>query len=435
MRLSARVATAVAVATLAATPAVLAPVPAAASVPAISAAAFGMHYLNTSHAYPPLAFGTARIWDMGVTWADLQPRSTTPLSSSNAAVRRLDGIVAMLRKHHVEPVLTLGMTPAWAAHHCNHVRYKVDWGIETCAPASTSSTSPWGKYVRFLASHYKGKVRYFELWNEPSLANGYNDSVATLARLQGTAYSIVHKYGAKLISPGVPFTNGSPKNGYNWLRSFLSKSGGRSYDITGLHLYPADGAVRASYGPEWSVLTALAWARKALSAYKVAGRPIWDTEHNVGRAPAKTGYHDTVAGAAAVARTYLLATQYHVARTIWYGADDRGWGGTWLEKSDFRHLSTSGTGYRTVRALLVGKAPLGCTRASVGSHNWRFTCRYGTTTGHRTLLAIWTTGGKYVMHAPRGTSSYYTVTGAHRKAGTGKAFTITGSPVYLSGSF
>jgi len=64
----------VAAAALMASPVVAYPsVSSSASVPAISSSAFGMHYLNTGHAYPPLAFASARIWDMSVTWKDLQP--------------------------------------------------------------------------------------------------------------------------------------------------------------------------------------------------------------------------------------------------------------------------------------------------------------------------------------------------------------------------
>src|SRR5438270_4797151 len=62
--------------------------------PPISAAAFGMHYLDIAHPYPPLPFGTARVWDMGVTWADLQP---APGTWDQAALAKLDGIVATFR--------------------------------------------------------------------------------------------------------------------------------------------------------------------------------------------------------------------------------------------------------------------------------------------------------------------------------------------------
>src|SRR3954452_3717821 len=73
-----------------------------AAVPAISASSFGMHWLHPGQtAWPALSFGTARIWDMGVTWSELQPSATSTFDSTNPAVARLDAIVNAYRSHHV----------------------------------------------------------------------------------------------------------------------------------------------------------------------------------------------------------------------------------------------------------------------------------------------------------------------------------------------
>jgi hypothetical protein len=250
--------------------------------------------------------------------------------------------------------------------------------------------------------------------------------------MQQTAYGILHSYGEQLVSPSIPFTVGGANY---WLNTFLQQPGGRSFDITGLHLYPSDASVKGGYGPEWAMNTALAGARKVLSSNGIGGRQIWNTETNVGRAPGHTVIGGGAAGAAAVARTFILNTQNRIARTIWYAADDRNWGGTWLENSDYKTLSTAGVGERTVRNLLVGKAPLGCSRTTVGTNKWKYTCKFGTSAGRKTLLAIWTTGPNYKLKAPAGTKSFYTVTGVHRAASTGKVFTISHTPVYLAGSF
>jgi hypothetical protein len=419
---------------------------AGAAAPSVQVTAFGMHWLNTGHPYPGLTFGSARIWDMGVTWADLQPDppptpslpvvgSTTPAPWNQTALAHLDSIVNTFVSHHVQPMLTLGVTPAWAAHPCNHVRGSTDYGIGTCAPQDTSVAGPWGQYVDYLANRYKGKLKYFEVWNEASLGNGYNDSIQALAQMQQTAHTILARYsGDQLISPGIPFTNGSPTNGYNWLRSFLSQSGGTAFDIVGLHLYPADGAARGGYGPEWSINTGLAYAKKALAAYHVQNRPIWNTEYNVGRQYAHTGYKESSAGAAAVVRSYVLAVENHIARTFWYGADDRTWGGTWLEKSNYRSLTAAGLAYKTVERLVVGKAVFGCT-APRGTSKGMYQCRLGTNSGRRTMLVVWTDSRSTRWHLPKRTSGYYTATGAHHGARGGQSFTVTSTPVFLTGTF
>jgi hypothetical protein len=402
--------------------------PAGAAPAKISPRAFGLHYLTIGHP-KPLAFGSARVWDMGVGWKDLQP---TRGSWSSGALANLDNIVSDFRAHGAEPMITLGMTPHWAATACHHRSGGVDWGYWTCAPKSTSSSGAWGSYVRMLAKRYQGKVRYFELWNEPSLRNGYNGSIRKLAGMQAVARRIVHQYGAKLVSPGVPFTNGSPQNGLNWLQAFLSKPGGKQFDVVGLHLYPTDAIAKAGYGPEWT-MEQLAAARKVLRRHHITKKQVWNTEVNVGRAA--TGARFTGRrGAAQVARTFVLGTQNHVARTFWYAADDRSWGGTWLENSSYRSLTDAGRAYRTARNLLVGARPYGCSRTTQGAHHWRYTCRYHLANG-KNMLAVWSTGGAFSYHGPRHTSSVVSVVGGRHGASMHTRFSVGGAPLYVIGTF
>jgi len=394
---------------------------------AISSRQFGMHYLSPGNPLL-LGFGSARIWDMKVSWKDLQPTS----GATNAtALSRLDAIVTGMRNHGAQPMITLGMTPTWAADNCSHVSYGVNWGRKTCAPRATGATSPWGNYVRMLAKRYKGKVRYFEVWNEPSLRNGYNDSVAKLARMQGVAQSIVHHYGAKLLSPGVPFTNGTPQYGLNWINNFLSKPGGKHFDVLGLHLYPADAVAKAGWGPEWSMVQ-LAAARTIMRRHGIS-RPVWDTETNAGG----TLKHVTFTGARGagqVAREYILATQNHVGRTFWYAADVRQVVGTWLMQSGFHSLAAPGLGFRALRNLLVGARPYGCSRTTVGAHKWHYTCRYHLANG-RNMLAVWSTGRAFSYHGPRGTRRIESVTGSVRSASSRTRVTVGSAPVYVIGTF
>src|SRR4051812_19593553 len=126
-RLTRRLGTVIAAAVVASPALALPATQASASVPAISASSFGMHYINTGHAYPKTAFASARIWDMaGVKWQDLQPNAPThtlagplgvPAESwtdgfDANAVSKLDSIVQTFANYHVDPMITLGMTPA-----------------------------------------------------------------------------------------------------------------------------------------------------------------------------------------------------------------------------------------------------------------------------------------------------------------------------------
>jgi hypothetical protein len=318
------------------------------------------------------------------------------------------------------------MTPSWAARHCNHRKYGQDWGSQTCAPASMSA---WTSYVRLVASRYQGKVRYFELWNEPSLANGWNDSVARLAALAKAAQPIVHRYHAQLIAPSVPFTDGGPAHGLQYLDQFLSQPGGKSFDIVGFHLYPTDKIAKAGYGPEWTIgILGQAW--QVLHRHHVYGKHVWNTEVNVGRTYSHTTFTGW-AGAAQVARTYLLATENHIQRTFWYAYDDRGWGGTWMLQKDYKTLAMPGAAYRTVYKLVVGARPYGCSRTTVGTNKWHYTCRYRLANG-QAMHVVWSTGSAFSYRPPRGTKHVYDAIGHGRAIRTLK---VGAAPYYVIGTF
>jgi hypothetical protein len=413
----------------------------------ITAQSFGMHWLDTSHPYPAMPFGSARMWDMGVKWVDLQPSAPAvalpagveppaatagdpgPQSVSGwdpNVLSRLDSLVDTFRSHGADPMITLGMTPAWAARDCQHVIGGVDWGRQTCAPKDTSIDGPWGRYVRTLAARYQGKVKYFELWNEPSLHNGYNDSIALLGQMTATAHAILHSFGELLVAPSIVFTNGSPKVGLSWLTTFLNQAGARSFDVAGFHLYADDKTAHAGWGPEW-VMGQLAAARRVLARFGMHV-PVWDTEVNVGRVMTHTTFSGT-AGAAEVARTFLLNLENGVQRTYWYAADDRSWGGTWMESSNFHTLTPAGLAERTLYGLLVGARPYGCARKTVGAHRWNYICRFRLANG-KTLRAVWTTGRTFRFTVPRGTQSVRSVTNGRIR---GKRLRVGSAPVYVIG--
>lgn len=406
----------------------------------IAAWAFGMHYLGYgSHPYPVMPFRSARIFDTGVTWADLQPHSQRYWNKSTLA--RLDGIMSAFRAHHVQPLLVLGMTPYWARSACRTYGYPKT----TCGPKYTGLRSPWANYVRFLAHRYHGT--YFETWNEPNLKNGYNDSISKLARLQATAYTVIHnaRTGDGLVSPTVAVTSGNP---FGWLRTFFHATGGKRFDVFGLHLYPSDPAAKGGYGPEWSI-GALQQARSVLRASGLGRKPVWDTEANVGRhqfspsggcVPHSRTYPCLSrtfgggwGGAAMVARMYVLQLSANVKRIMWYAADDRQWGGTWMEQSNYHWLTYAGKAEVNAYNLLVNARPRGCSSV-LRSHVRRYTCRFHLANG-RNMLVKWTTGGSYYFRTPRGTSRWYNAIGGTRAMGGGHSVKIGSVPQYFVGSF
>jgi Glycosyl hydrolase catalytic core len=385
-----------------------------------------MHYLGFgSHPYPVMPFASARTQDTGLTWADLQPRGSW---FNTDVLARLDNMVKTFKSRGVQPLIVLGMTPRWARASCHHG----SWPADTCGPRSTGTSSPWGKFVRAMAHRYHGV--YFEVWNEPNLKNGYNDSIAKMARLQSTAYTVIHgaRTGDRLVSPTVAITAGNP---LGWLKAFFRSTGGKRFDVFGLHLYPSDYSARHGYGPEWSIKT-LGQVRSILRANRIS-KPIWDTEANVGRYQERRTTSRTFTGWAAAgvtARLYVLQLAANVQRIFWYAADDRTWGGTWMEAKDYKTLTYAGRAERTAYNLLVHARNHGCTHTDAGNWNQRYTCKFHLANG-KNMLVKWTTRGHYYTHAPAHSSRTYTAVGGATAIHGGSSLKITTVPLYIVGSF
>src|SRR5438034_997580 len=49
--------------------------------------------------------------------------------------------------------------------------------------AEPADIQHWRDYVTTMARRYKGRVRHYEIWNEPNLKQFYTGSVATMAQL------------------------------------------------------------------------------------------------------------------------------------------------------------------------------------------------------------------------------------------------------------
>ena len=66
---------------------------------------------------------------------------------------------SLVSRPTIWPLLTIGMTPSWAAANCQHYSDGQEWGDQTCPAKDTSASGPWGQYVTFLAKRYAGRQR------------------------------------------------------------------------------------------------------------------------------------------------------------------------------------------------------------------------------------------------------------------------------------
>lgn len=171
---------------------------------------------------------------------------------------RTDLIVNRADEAGLELVAVLVFTPAWATPGCGNpqVGCRSRRRMSTC-PARPPGANDFGDFVFALASRYRGRVRFWELWNEPDLPNYFAGPAVTYAQqVLAPGYAAVKAADsdAQVIFGGPSVAN------TGWVSEVLSSSAGYPFDILAFHDY---GGVR----------TALDGA--AALAALAPGKPIW----------------------------------------------------------------------------------------------------------------------------------------------------------------
>jgi len=274
--------------------------------------------------WPAARFGTLRLWDSGTTWTALEPLrgvwNFAPLDTWVAAAQA-NGIPDI--------ILTLGQTPAWASSNPDDVNY-----VGAGAPAPPTNIQDWNDYVTAVAQRYKGRIRFYEIWNEPNDNTYFTGTVAQLAQLTQSAYQILKGVDPQnTVSSPAAYSAG-------YLDTLLAAGAGQYVDVIGHHFYTT---------PPETTGPLIANVRLVMNKYGLGAMPLWDTE---GASGDTTTPPDQAA--AYMVRKYLTDLAYGSGRYDWYT-----WGratsfcvGT--EQADPRALTEAGQAYRYLFDWLLG---------------------------------------------------------------------------------
>ena len=270
----------------------------------IPATFFGMHIHRApvSTPWPSVPFKAWRLWDTHTTWAQLQPEK------GHWDWRMLDRSVELAASHGVEVLYTMGRSPTWASARPE------ERGKNSNAPpggmAEPRNLEDWRNYVRQVANRYKGRIKAYEIWNEPNLENFYSGTPEAMVNLAREAYGVLKEVDPSItvVSPSAVGPTGLP-----WLEEYLKLGGGRYADVIGYHFY-----VRG-HEPE-AMLGFIDQVHEIMRKYQVADKPLWNTEAGWLQ-PYRIDPQD---GPAYVARAYILNWADGVSRFYWYAWDNRG---------------------------------------------------------------------------------------------------------------
>ncbi len=312
----------------------------------IPATLFGMHVHRaaTTTPWPEIPFASQRLWDVGLTWRDLEPKP------GQWHWEDLDRAVQLDERHGTGVLLDLGMTPEWAAS-----RPGEDSPYGKGAASPPVSLAEWQRQVSAVATRYKGRIHLYELWNEPNFAAFYTGTPKQLVELARTGYAAIKAVdgSALVLSPAFSLED---EGGYRGLEAFLAEGGGAFADGIAVHLYVGTGS------PEDHVAK-VARLKQMLARYHLQAKPIWNTEMGW---PRQKVFRDREEAAGYVARTYLLDWALGVQRVYWYAWDNTVWVSLVMVEKDEKTVTLAAEAYGRVEQWMVGWQMHSCNRESTG---------------------------------------------------------------------
>jgi hypothetical protein len=266
-------------------------------------------------------------------------------------------------------ILPLALTPEWASERPD----------ESCAYTKGNAAPPanlqdWVDYVQTVTARYKGKIAYYEMWNETNLETMWSGTPAELVLLQQTAYSAIkgNDPGAQFIS-----ANLTTSGGLRSLETLLNLGYANSADIIGYHFYVSPAQ------PE-SIATLASQVFSLLNQHGVS-KPVWNTE--TGWLPPSKFSSDDQAAAVAV-RALLIGQSSGIGRFLWYEWDNHCCVALFMTETDNTTPTRAAMAYANLQKWLVGNTLGAC---SAGSENvW--SCSLQFSDGRQGLI-LWHPGG------------------------------------------
>ena len=215
---------------------------------------FGLH-INKGHegVWPSIGQKLIRLWDTGTRWSDIEP------TDDNYNWSRFDLYVDSLIQSNdpdCKILYCLGITPTWANTASSN----------TLPP---DDMSKWDDYVQQVVQRYKGKIQYYEIWNETNVSTFYTGNIEDLVELAQRAHDIIRQEdpSAVILTPNFAFY------GLTTMAKYFHAGAGAYADAVSCHVYhPME-----NVGTRDRMLTMLAM-RSIADQYGFEHLPFFNTE-------------------------------------------------------------------------------------------------------------------------------------------------------------
>ncbi len=308
----------------------------AAGQTAITESFFGAGF-NGSSVWPPTdgqhqigTIGSLRLWDNGVKWGHI---NTAPGVYN---WQKIDNWIAMAQGQGMDVLYTFGYTPGFAGTYNTNC---LDGATGCSSPTDvntdgTGTDKYFSDFVTALVTRYKGRIAFYELWNEPDFSGFWSGKTAQLVRMGKDAARIIRSIdpAAKILSPSAHGPTMA-----SFFDSYVAAGGAANFDIVNAHLR---GQGQKNANPE-AFIDMYNDVVAELKKRNLTKLPVWDDEHGL----LKDQMSDPDMMAGHVARGLLLRAGVGIQRQYIYTWDNPVYG---LQSND------SGVAWDVVAGWLIG---------------------------------------------------------------------------------
>ena len=218
-------------------------------------------------------------------WADIE----TPERGQyfNAHARRstwdkYDEIVDLAEEAGVDIIARIDRAPAWARRN------------EALPTAPPADLNDYGRFLTTFASRYRGRVRHFQIWNEPNLAQEWGgappapDAYARLLRVANLAIKRVDDANVVIAAPMAATLEDSPRamDELRFLRQFYEAGAGDHLDVQAANAFGLEHPPDAPPDPDILNFRRVEFVRDLMVEFGLRNKPVWFNEYGWNASPA-----------------------------------------------------------------------------------------------------------------------------------------------------
>jgi uncharacterized repeat protein (TIGR01451 family) len=309
-------------------------------------------------------FGSWRTLGVEVKWSDIeQCDGGSDPTNACYAWSDLDTWVSQAQASGQDIMYTIYSTPTWASSKptdTSCVRGS-SFPAGSCDPPNDIDAVPgsglgdgtnkhFQDFLNAMMSHLgAGKIKYWEVWDEPSVARAWKGTNAQLVRLAKDTFAIVKAQDPSALTATPPFVGNGIRQPF---LSYLQAGGGQYADIIDYHGYlqtgtcPNDCPIPENEGLQIGVLDGV------LQTAGQLGKPVFDTEGSWGNYLGTETITDPDQQVAFTGRYYLMHLSGNVSKVYWYSWNNQ-------ENGHFYDIPgatiiPAGTAYEQIYNWLVG---------------------------------------------------------------------------------